>query len=91
LIKEVHKRFSVPFTCLIFGLIGLPLGLMMGAKSRSYGAALSISIFVFYYILMTAADSFGKTGNLHPALAAWTPNLILGAVMIVLIWRAARH
>jgi len=91
LLKEMHTRFSVSFTCLIFGLIGLPLGLMMGAKSRSYGAALSVIIFVFYYTLMTAASSFGKTGNLHPALSAWMPNLILGAVMIVLIWRAARH
>jgi lipopolysaccharide export system permease protein len=90
LLKEVHKRLSVPFACLIFGLIGLPLGLMMGSKSRSYGAALSIIIFVFYYILMTAADSFGKTGKLNPVLAAWMPNLILGAVTVVLIWRAAR-
>jgi lipopolysaccharide export system permease protein len=89
--KEVHKRLSVPFACLIFGLIGLPLGLMMGAKSRSHGVALSIIIFVFYYMLMTAADSFGKTGTLHPVLAAWMPNLILGAVMVVLIWRAARQ
>jgi len=89
--KEVHKRLSVPFACLIFGLIGLPLGLMMGVKSRSYGVALSIIIFVFYYILMTAADSFGKTGKLDPVLAAWMPNLILGAVMVVLIWRAARQ
>jgi lipopolysaccharide export system permease protein len=91
LLKEVHKRFSVPFACLIFGLIGLPLGLMMGAKSRSYGAALSILIFVFYYILMSAADSFGKTGQLHPVLAAWMPNLILGAIMVFLIWRATRR
>jgi lipopolysaccharide export system permease protein len=89
--KEVHKRFSIPFTCLIFGLIGLPLGLMMGAKSRSYGAALSIIIFLFYYTLMTAADSFGKTGSLHPILAAWMPNLVLGAITLVLIWRAAQQ
>jgi lipopolysaccharide export LptBFGC system permease protein LptF len=91
LVKEVQKRFSVPFTCLFFGLIGLPLGLMMGAKSRSYGVALSIIIFVFYYILMTAADNIGKTGKLHPVLAAWMPNLVLGLIMVILIWRAARH
>ena len=91
LLKEVHKRFSVPFTCLIFGLIGLPLGLMMGSKSRSYGVALSIVIFVFHYILMTAADSFGKTGRLHPVFAAWMPNLILVVIMAILVWRAVRH
>ncbi|MFW6146771.1 MAG: LPS export ABC transporter permease LptF [Thermodesulfobacteriota bacterium] len=91
LVKEKHKRFSVPFTCLFFGLIGLPLGLMMGAKSRSYGVALSIIIFLLYYILMTATDSFGKTGKLHPILAAWLPNLILGIIMGILIWRAARQ
>ena len=91
LLKEIQERLSVPFTCLIFGLIGLPLGLMMGAKGRSYGLALSIIIFTFYYILMTAAGSFGRTGKLHPIFAAWTPNLVLGAIMVILIWRAARH
>jgi len=65
--------------------------LMMGARSRSYGVALSVTIFVFYYILMTAADSFGKTAKLHPVLAAWMPNLILGAIMIIFMWRAARQ
>jgi lipopolysaccharide export system permease protein len=90
LINELHKRFSVPFTCLIFGLIGLPLGLKIRARGRSYGVVISIGIFIIYYILMTAADSIGITGTLHPILAAWMPNLVLGAVTFILIWRAAK-
>jgi lipopolysaccharide export system permease protein len=90
LIKELHKRFSVPFTCLIFGLIGLPLGLMMRARGRSYGVVISIGIFIIHYILMTAADSMGKTGTLNPILAAWIPNLIMGIVTLILILWVAR-
>jgi lipopolysaccharide export system permease protein len=87
---ELQRKFSIPFACLLLGLVGLPLGLMMRAKGRSWGIALSIVIFMIYYILLSAADSLGETGKLNPALAMWIPNMVLGATTFILFWRAAR-
>jgi len=87
---ELHRKFAIPFTCLILGLIGLPLGLMRRAKGRSWGIALSIAVFMIYYILLFVSDSLGETGRLDPVLAMWIPNMVLGAATVILLWRAAR-
>jgi len=88
---ELQRKFSIPFACLLLGLIGFPLGLSMRAKRRSWGIALSIVIFVVYYILLSAADSLGETGTLNPVVAMWIPNMVLGAATVILFWRAARE
>jgi lipopolysaccharide export system permease protein len=88
---ELQRKFSIPLACLLLGLIGLPLGLMVKAKGRSWGVALSIAIFMIYYILLTAADSLGETGKLNPILAIWIPDVVLGATTFLLFWRITRE
>jgi len=34
---EIHKRYAVPFVCLIFGLMGVPLGIQSRRSGRSNG------------------------------------------------------
>jgi lipopolysaccharide export system permease protein len=87
---ELQRKFSIPLACFLLGLIGVPLGLMVRARGRSWGIALSIAIFMIYYILLSAADSLGETGGMSPALAVWTPNMVLAAATFVLLWRTRR-
>lgn len=88
---ELHRKFSIPFACLLLGVIGLPLGLMIKARARAWGIALSIGVFVAYYILLSAADSLGETGAIDPALAMWIPNMVLGCATFVLTRWVARN
>ena len=88
---ELQKKFSIPFSCLLFGLIGLPLGLMVKTRARSWGIALSVIVFTLYYVLLSSADSLGETGAVNPVLAMWVPDIVLAAATVVLIWWAARH
>jgi len=91
LIMELQRKFSIPFACLLLGLIGFPLGLMMRAKGRGWGIALGIAIIVIYYILLSGADSLGRTGSLNPVLAMWIPNMLIGATTLILFWQKARE
>ncbi len=90
LVMELQRKFTLPFACLLLGLIGLPLGLMMKTKGRSWGISLSIVVFIIYYVLLTGADSLGKTGKLDPLLAMWLPNMVLAAATLILFWQKAR-
>jgi lipopolysaccharide export system permease protein len=85
-----QRKFTVPFSCLLLGIIGLPLGLMMRLRGRSWGIALSIFVFVVYYILLSAGESLGETGSLNPVFAMWMPNTVLGVATFILTWLAAR-
>lgn len=87
---ELHRKFSIPFACMLLGLIGVPLGLMGRGAGRSLGIALSIAVFAGYYILLFVADSLGEIGRLSPFLATWIPNIVLGASTFVLFLRAIR-
>ena len=87
---ELQRKFSIPLACFLLGLIGVPLGLMMRARGRSWGIALSIAIFMVYYILLSAADSLGETGRMSPALAVWIPNMVLAVATFILLWQTRR-
>ena len=90
-LSELHRRFSLPFSCLVFALLALPLSIRPMWGFRSQGFAISIVIIVAYYILLSVGETLGKKGSLPPAIALWLPNLTLGAIGIILFTRAAQE
>lgn len=88
---EIHKRFSIPFACIVFGLIGTPLGIQSRRAGKSGGFAISVVLLLIYYIFITAGESLGDDGSLPVILAVWTPNALLGVTGLVLLIRAARR
>ncbi len=73
---EFHIRIALPFTCPIFAILALGLGLQMGKGGRSLSFGLSvISIFV-YYILFSIGRSLAKAGIISYFLGAWLGNII---------------
>src|SRR5438128_4511972 len=47
---EIHKKFAIPFACLVFGVLGLPLGITNRRGGKSSGFSLSVVIILVYYI-----------------------------------------
>ena len=74
---ELHKRLSIPFACLILGLIGAPLGIRKSRSGKSAGVALALLGFLVYYIILGAATNLAETGTVRPVLAYWVPNCIM--------------
>ena len=88
---ELHKRFSIPFACVVFGLIGTPLGIQSRRSGKSGGFAISVVLLLIYYIFISAGESLGDNGRIPVLFAVWTPNLLLGVTGIILLVRAARR
>ncbi len=84
---EYHKKFALPFACLAFGIIGIPLGFMVQKNGRMIGFGIGLAIILLYYLLLQIGQSSGLGGKLHPALAMWFPNLVVGVLGIALITR----
>ena len=85
---EVQKKFSIPAACLVFVLVGAPLGI----RARRSGIAvafLSILFFVFYYLCLAGGEELADRRLLAPWVAMWTPNLVIGAIGLVLTLQAA--
>jgi lipopolysaccharide export system permease protein len=88
---EYHRKFSIPFACVVFGLIALPLGIQPGRAVRSRGFAVSLVVIFAYYALLSTGQGFAEQGRLPPVVGLWLPNLVLGSIGVVLLHRAGRE
>lgn len=87
---EVHKKFSIPFACLVFGLCALPLGFNNRRGGKSSGFALSIAVILVYYILLNNGENAARFGKMEPWLAMWFPNVALAVAGFALLLRRNR-
>ena len=81
---EFHSRVALPFSCLVFTLLAMPLGIQNRRSGKASGFSLSIGVILLYYIALSASEALGEKGLLSPFLAGWTPNLLfllLGAYL----------
>jgi len=88
---ELHKRYAIPFACIVFGLIGVPLGIQPRRSGRSYGFILSIFIILTYYISLTASEILAMKKTLPPFLAGWAPNFLFFGLGVYLLVKAANE
>ena len=83
-----HRNFSYAFTCVVFFLIGAPLGAIVKKGGIGMPVVISIVIFVLYYIINFSSENMTKNGVLHPTFAAWAANIIFLPVALVLFYKA---
>jgi len=76
ILVELHSRLAIPFACLVFGLLSVPLGVNAPRSGKSYGFVIGLFLILIYYIFFSVGKNFGSTGVLHPVVAMWMPNLI---------------
>jgi lipopolysaccharide export system permease protein len=87
---ELHKRFSLPFVCLIFGILGPALSNKIGKIGRLGGFSLSLSILILYYMLLIMGEGLAKSGEISPFLGAWIPNIFFSAIAVMFYYIAYR-
>ncbi|MCX5800413.1 MAG: LptF/LptG family permease [Candidatus Eisenbacteria bacterium] len=80
---EIHKKFSIPFACVVFVLVGGPLGMRARKSGLAIGFA-SLGFFVFYYVFLLGGEQLADRRLLPPGIAVWMPNIVLGIVGLAL-------
>lgn len=88
---ELHRRLSIPFACLGFAAIAIPLGIRPTRSVRSRGLAISLGLILGYYLVLSLAQNLGERGTIPAAIAMWTPNSVLAVLAALLFQRSARN
>lgn len=99
------QMFSFPVACLVFAPLALVLGLHTRAEGKLAGLTQGLFVVFVYYIVMIQAEAWTKgfysndqgvgvarwrAGETWPAyMARWWPNIALGLVGLVALWRRA--
>lgn len=85
-----QRNYSYAFTCIVFFLIGAPLGAIVKKGGVGMPVVISIVIFVLYYIINFSSENMTKNGIIHPNFAAWSANLAFFPIALVLLYKANR-
>ena len=88
---EINKRFALPFSCLIFGLLGMSLGIYLRRGGRASGFMLSLVIVVLYFLLMNVGEEVSKEGLLPPVIGIWMTNAGMGALAVYLFNKSLKE
>jgi lipopolysaccharide export system permease protein len=75
---EIHKKYAMAVTCIVFVLVGVPLGIMTRKSSGTIGVA--IGMFFIYWAALIAGEELADRRYLNPVLAMWAPNAIMAVV-----------
>ena len=84
---ELWSRFSLPFACLAFALIAVPLGIFMRPTGKVIPFSISFALILLYYGLLQFGRTMAQDGTLLGMFAVFLPNLLLGVAGAVMIWR----
>ncbi len=84
---EIHKKFAIPVACVVFVLIGAPLGIRAKRGGVAVGFV-SVLFFLFYYICLIGGEQLADRLLLPPWLAMWIANLVLGSLGLWMTLRA---
>ncbi len=81
---EIYKKYALPAACIVFVLIGAPLGTM--TKKGGFGVAASISLFFFliYWAFLIGGEKLAERNFFSPFWGMWSANILLTIAGILL-------
>ena len=91
LLVEVHKKYAIPFACLVFVFIGAPLGILVRQSGFATAGWLSIVFFLIYWAFLIGGEQLADRRILGPVVAMWAADLIVGLLGIFLFIRTLKE
>lgn len=88
---EMHKKYSLPAACIVFVLVGAPLGIKAHRGGLGVGTGLSIAFFMLYYLFLLGGEKLADRGYISPSISMWAANVVIGTIGIVLVVRSSRE
>lgn len=83
--------FAEPMACISMILVAAPLGIVYSRRGAMGGITAAIGIFAMMYVLNGTFIAMGHTAAVSPFVAAWTTNVIVACVGLVLLWYRAKN
>jgi LPS export ABC transporter permease LptF/LPS export ABC transporter permease LptG len=73
---EVQRRIAFPAACLVFALLGVPIGVRPRRGGRAAGMILTLVLIGGYYFIFVTGDHFARQGAVSPWAGIWAANIV---------------
>jgi lipopolysaccharide export system permease protein len=88
---EIHKKFSIPTACIVFVLVGVPLGIMSRRGGFGTAATLSLGFFVLYWACLIGGEKLADRDIVSPLVGMWSANVLISVFGVYLTVRSAKE
>ncbi|MEN8193366.1 MAG: LptF/LptG family permease [Bacteroidota bacterium] len=88
---EIHKKYSIPFACILFILVGAPLGTMIRKGGFGVAAGISLVFFLMYWAFLIGGEKLSDRGLLSPFWGTWSANVALLLIGGFLTYKSAKE
>jgi lipopolysaccharide export system permease protein len=88
---EIHKKISTAVACVVFALIGAPLGIIARRGGIGPGTVYSLGFFAVYWVCLIGGENLATRLIISPALSMWACNALIGTIGLFLTWRVAKR
>jgi lipopolysaccharide export system permease protein len=82
---EVHKKYSIPVACVVFVLIGAPLGILARRSGIAISLGLSLGLFLLYWAFLIAGEELADRLIINAFWAMWSANIVIGGAGVLLL------
>ena len=87
---EIHKKYAISFACIVFVLMGGPLGIRFPRGGVGTVIVASVSIFAVYWTGLIGGENLSNEGVVTPFWAMWTADIVFLVIGLVLAARMSR-
>jgi len=88
---EIYKKYSIPAACVVFALIGCPLGVRSRRGGIATGLGVSIGLFLLYWAFLIGGEDLADRDIISPFVAMWIADILIGATGLLLLWSATNE
>ena len=90
-LMESYKDLAFPTAALIFGMLGVPVGIVSKRSGRIGGFAAGVMIIIVYYVLNVVGEFLVTTLIMSPFAGAWMPNILFLVMTAALFYGVSRR
>ncbi|MGA7413264.1 MAG: LptF/LptG family permease [Bryobacteraceae bacterium] len=87
---ELHKRFAIPFACMLLAMVGIPLGVSSRKGGKSTAFVMTVLLAFCYYTSLISLIGLAKKGSLSVPVAVWTPDVAFALTGLILLTQLER-
>ncbi|MGH9716027.1 MAG: LPS export ABC transporter permease LptF [Candidatus Acidiferrales bacterium] len=84
---EFQRRIAFPVACLVFALIGVPIGVRPRRGGRAAGLILTLVLIGGYYFLFVYGAHLAAQGQINVWVGVWAANIVMAGIGLLLFRR----
>jgi lipopolysaccharide export system permease protein len=86
---EIYKKYSIPFACIVFVLVGAPLGYRVRRGGFGIAAGMSLLFFLLYWACLIGGEKLADRGIVSAFTGMWIADIIIGCLGLYLIFKSS--